>query len=327
MSDRVEEFFNSPIPDPIWHYTSLAGLEGILSSGTVWATEAHYTTDASEFVHAKAVAVAFLEKIEPADENMARAKQAGLETLIHAFDTGPLSPEKTEVFVASFSSSSDLKSQWIEYADGGRGVSIAFNLTKIRPPREIESAVTFAPCVYAQEEKEKLLEAALSHFIETVAELYRKTTSRKWVAAEFRRWVQLHRVQSRSFDRASFEAALNGRIHEQLHRALTRTSFDLLRIASHCKDNSFHQEGEWRLSLPHTKGKALKGIEIQYRGAQKAIPYLPHNLFQQKLPITQVLCGPLCQDVAQVQALLDRYRYQVPLAKSEIPIRSALEIR
>ncbi len=231
MSDLIDEFFNSPIPEEVWHYTNLVGFEGILSSGTVWATEVHSTTDDSEFVHAQTVATSFLEKIEPADENMDRAKRAGLETLVHAFDAGALSQDKTEVFVASFSSTADLESQWIDYADHGRGVSIAFDLRGIRPPRDSGFAVTFAPCVYVQEEKEKLLEAALGHFIETVAKLHRDSGSQEWAVEQLRKWSLVNRI----IDRAAFQAAATDQFRKQLHRALTYTSFDLLRLASHCK--------------------------------------------------------------------------------------------
>jgi len=327
MSDLAEKFFKTPIPESVWHYTTLGGLEGILSSNTVWATEAHYTTDASEFIHARAVTLDFLESIKPDDEGMARAKQAGLEMLVHAFDEGVLSPSKTEVFVASFSSAEDLKSQWMEYADGGRGISIAFDLRAIRPPQEFGYAVTFAPCVYFEVERKTLLEAALSHFINMIARLYRDTASKQWARQQLRDWRRVDNIYGLKFDRAAFDAEMQKRFDEKLHTALARTSFDLLRLASHCKDQAFHQECEWRLSLPHSKSKPLIQNKVLYRGNKQSIPYLAHNLFQKKLPITHVLAGPLCQDMTSIQGLLDRYGYQAAVTKSAIPIRSANEIR
>src|ERR1700744_2878125 len=100
MNELIENFFNTSIPQEVWHYTSIAGLEGILSSGAVWATEAHYTTDPSEFIHARDVALGFLKAIEPKDEHVAYARQATIDTLIHDFESGTLSPAQTEVFVA-----------------------------------------------------------------------------------------------------------------------------------------------------------------------------------------------------------------------------------
>jgi hypothetical protein len=128
MGKLVKDFLTTPIPPEVWHYTNLGGFEGILSSGRVWATEAHYTTDETEFVHARHVANRFLESFKPKDNSTARAKKSALETLSHAFDKGFLSPSNAEIFVASFCATEDLKSQWMEYADAGHGVSLSFDL-------------------------------------------------------------------------------------------------------------------------------------------------------------------------------------------------------
>jgi len=51
MCNPVEELFSMPIPERVWHYTTLVGLEGILTSGMMWATDARFTNDRTEFVH------------------------------------------------------------------------------------------------------------------------------------------------------------------------------------------------------------------------------------------------------------------------------------
>ena len=63
----------------------------------------------------------------------------------------------------------------MEYADAGRSVSLAFDLRHVRPPKEITSAVTFAPCLYRTEDKEKMLNDAMSDWRGTVADLHHKT--------------------------------------------------------------------------------------------------------------------------------------------------------
>lgn len=314
MSGLVEKFLNTPIPENVWHYTTVAGLEGIVASSTVWATEAHHTTDPSEFVHARALATAFLQKIKPADESFAYAKQAGLNAVAHAFDAGTLSQGKTQIFVASFSSSQNLNSQWKEYADLGRGVSIAFDLRNIRPPAKIGSVITFAPCVYIQDEKENLIKAALGDFIDTVAELHQGTGS-QCAAQHLRDWSIDHQIFGLGVDSAAFDTAMIECFQKQLHGALTRTAFDLLRLASHCKSYKFHQECEWRISLPRFKDKQLTKHQILYRDVNQNTPYLAHNLFQARLPITQVLVGPQCRDIEKIQRLLDAHGYQVPVVK------------
>jgi len=323
----IEDFLDTPIPAEVWHYTNLAGFEGILASGRVWATEAHYTTDETEFVHARDVAQQFLEKFEPKDEHTARAKQAALETLAHAFHLGPLSPSKTEIFVASFCAVEDLKSQWMEYADAGRGVSLSFDLHHVRPPKEIGSAVTFAPCLYKTEDKQTMLDDAMTSWRNTVAELHEKTQSKEWAGARLRDWMLVDRIHGLPFDREALLRSNDEQFRAQLHASLTRTSFDLLRIASHCKSEPFHQEAEWRLSLPHNKGMPMKGEEILHRGPNLAIPYIAHNLFRNKLPIVQVKVGPLNENFDQVKAILEHHGYNVPIAKSAVPLRTTASIK
>jgi hypothetical protein len=320
----VEDFFKTPIPQEVWHYTTLAGFEGILSSGKIWATEAHFTTDTSEFVHAREVAVRFLESITPSDAHTSHAKKAGLEMVRFAFDSGVLSPEFTEVYLASFSASADLKSQWIEYAGNGLGVSLAFNLGNVRPPSDLKLGITVAPCIYVNAEKEKLLKAALSHFVDAVARLDQQTQDTEWIKQQLRDWNMLDRIFGLQFDRPAFDAEMASKFRTSLREANNRTSFDLLRLASHCKNHCFYQEEEWRLALPRAKKKPFKYGEVLYRGPQRNIPYVESNLFQQvKLPITQVMAGPLCEDFGKIQEILTKWTYDVPISKSSIPLRNS----
>src|SRR5205807_9082659 len=102
MGKLVNDFLSKPIPPKVWHYTNLAGFEGILSSARIWATEAHHTTDETEFVHARDVASRYLERLHPVDESMMRAKQSAQDIVARAFDDGVLSPDRAEIFIASF---------------------------------------------------------------------------------------------------------------------------------------------------------------------------------------------------------------------------------
>jgi hypothetical protein len=63
MGKLINDFLSMSIPPDVWHYTNLSGFEGILSSSRVWATEAHHTTDKTEFIHARDVAVRYLERV------------------------------------------------------------------------------------------------------------------------------------------------------------------------------------------------------------------------------------------------------------------------
>jgi len=324
MGKLVKDFLSKPIPPEVWHYTNLAGFEGILSSARIWATEAHHTTDETEFVHARDVASRYLERLHPVDESMARAKQSAQDIVARAFDDGALSPDRAEIFVASFCEKDDLGSQWTKYADEGRGVSLSFDLRRIRPSDQTDSGVTFAPCLYEQDEKERMIEDALSSWINTFYELHKKTGSQQWAAERLCEWLIDHGPR---LDKAALLKSNQEEFRRQLHPSLTRTVFDLLRIASHCKSHDFYPEAEWRLALPHTRGKAMKYSEVLYRGTDGAIPYVAHNLFFDRLPLVRVRIGPACENIDQIKDVLKRYGYDVPVERSTIPTRAAASIQ
>ncbi len=215
-SDPIEELFNTPIPPEVWHYTNLKGLEGIVTSHRVWATEAHFTNDRTEFVHARDVALDFLHGLNPTTAEDKMAKSLAISVIEEEFESGTLSQLGTQVFIASFSSAENLKSQWNEYAEGGRGVSIAFDLRPARPPQELEFAITVAPCIYKQEHKTLLLEAALKHFMQAASDMHRRTGDEEWIAEQLRNWKVVDTIYGSTFDQTQFQE------HLEIQRDLLR---------------------------------------------------------------------------------------------------------
>jgi hypothetical protein len=247
-ADAVEQFFNTPIPEALWHYTTLSGLEGILRSGKMWATEARHTTDAREFVHVHDLAISYLNNLELKTDAERHAKQACLQFVEEEFGEGALSQKAMEVFVASFSSAENLKSQWNEYSDKGSGVSIAFNLRQVRPPKSLQVAATLAPCVYNQQDAEKLLQVALGHYFRSTVELLENTASLQWVKQMVDGSMRVARIFGKPFDEGAYRAAMQEEFSRRLRLNIALTQFDLLRLASHCKDPYFlpkSRSGDW----------------------------------------------------------------------------------
>jgi hypothetical protein len=326
-NDPIERLFSATIPKELWHYTSIAGLEGILESGRIWATEAHFTTDPSEFIHARDLALGFLHELVPTTEEGALAKQLVTNLITAEFEAGFLSQSGVEVFVASFSSAENLKSQWSDYADHSQGVSIAFDLRQIRPPAELELAVTLAPCVYEVADKQRLIKSALSNLMNVAASLHRNTGDTQWVKDQLRDQLLVNTIYDLSLSKEQFKELMEREISTQLRAAAATTTFDLLRLASHCKDTYYEEEKEWRLALPHTKGTPLTEITIEHRGPQNQIPYVAHDLFSGgHLPIIRIMTGPLCTQHDSVEQLVKDSGYNIPIMKSQSPIRRVDEI-
>jgi hypothetical protein len=298
LSGPVEDFLYEQIPPEVWHYTTIDGLQGILSSGTIWATEARSTRDKTEFVHARDIALEYLKTAERLDEHFEFALAEALEVVESVFDEGALSVNKTEVFLASFSAAEDLKTQWEYYGDHDHGVSIAFDLRNIRRPKGSGNALTVARCIYEQAEKVFLIQSSLSHFVQMCA--------------------NSHRI-------ASYRRQRDEKLRVKFKLSFARTSFDLLRLASHCKHRKYSAEKEWRLAIPRLKSRIGAVTPVEYRGLNGAIPFIQCKLIQPsgRLPITRVMLGPLCTIRKDVEKLLSDNGYGVPVIGSSIPLRNS----
>ncbi len=153
----INEHIDSPIPSTLWHYTSCAGLQGIIASKSIWATEYRFLNDRQEFLHAKELAYQLAEEEPEYVGQKFPAREHVRKAIDIAFGTGYLHEDRLRVMVASFSEEGDQLSQWKGYANDSRGVSIGLDLRGIRPPSNIGTAVVFAPCLYTDKEKRALL--------------------------------------------------------------------------------------------------------------------------------------------------------------------------
>lgn len=242
------------------------------------------------------------------------------------FNGGVLSAATFEVFLASFSAAADLKSQWMEYAANGAGVSIAFDLRKIRPSKDLQLAVTFAPCVYDDEVKKTLIARTFAHYVEEAERLFADTNDQRWVSEQIKNWTLVNRVFNLASSRADFARYMDDVFDLRLRIARTLAKFDLLRVASNCKHDWYVEEKEWRLVLPHTVGTPMTDMKKEFRGPREAIPYVAHDLFSKgSLPFVEIMCGPFCNEDA-VAGLIHKYGIDVPLTRSRAPIRSVEEI-
>jgi hypothetical protein len=103
----------------LYHYTSQAGLLGILKSRGVWATDTRFLNDATEIVHTLSVARGMANKMFMDDEYRAAFGSLLGKALYEI--------ENRAVFVTSLSEKPDLLSQWRGYCPGGAGVCVGFD--------------------------------------------------------------------------------------------------------------------------------------------------------------------------------------------------------
>jgi hypothetical protein len=56
MSNPIDELLNRPIPEKLWHYTSIQGFQAIVASKSMWATDLRFLNDREEFIHTRNIA-------------------------------------------------------------------------------------------------------------------------------------------------------------------------------------------------------------------------------------------------------------------------------
>jgi hypothetical protein len=170
----VKEWLNSPIPEKLWHYTSIQGFCGITSSKNIFATDIRFLNDSSEFIHARSITEQVIDEAPEKDENGWPLQKNLRQIISLIFEQGALSPDSLEIYTASFSAAEDQLGQWRGYSRGSSGMSLGLDLRSLRPSPGVKTLVTFAPCVYKDKEKKELLAYALYKFAHDLSSLWQQ---------------------------------------------------------------------------------------------------------------------------------------------------------
>jgi hypothetical protein len=107
---------------PIYHYTSAAGLQGIIESKSFWTTDHRFLNDPSEFKHGWAIVLAALMRRRAELDSLSPMVWNAIEAFQSYGDRNGIF-----AFVGSLTTEGDLLSQWRGYG-GGKGFAIGFNI-------------------------------------------------------------------------------------------------------------------------------------------------------------------------------------------------------
>ena len=278
-----------PLAGPLFHYTSLEGLQGIVNEKALRATSVHYLNDASE----SALGTGLLyESAIRAKQQAAGIDEEFLEFFLDVVRT-KLLVEVNPVFVLCFSEVRNQLSQWRSYSQHGRGVCIAFD-AKLLVERMQALGWTFQPCRYGIESQRTYVEAILSR-------LRREATENPPPSAADRS--------------AHFRAVCE------------RCMPAVLQVVTYAKHKAFAEEREWRfISPPIDSADPRVAFRV---GRTTLMPYVQFGLVReagQPLEFDEVIIGPSpTEDLSRssVMAFLTRHgaRVRKGINLSEIPYR------
>jgi hypothetical protein len=145
----------------LYHYTSLAGLLGIIEGGDLWLTHTRYLNDEEEMAHGNDVAeqaICALVAMSAADVK----KTAYLRQLRALLG----SPSNEGVYVCCFCQHDNLLSQWRGYGANGTGVSVQFDsagFTQWTGADCPQGLMRFWRVFYKAETQRKIVVAAIEH--------------------------------------------------------------------------------------------------------------------------------------------------------------------
>jgi Protein of unknown function (DUF2971) len=159
-------------PECMYHYTTQAGLLGIIGTSELWATKIHYLNDSTEFSLA----------LKLAEETITQGW--GMMDLVG--DAVSLSPRqrlarriwraidriaKVNVFVACFCESPDLLSQWRGYSQSSYGYSVGFNgQALLGHIAHFDFRFTFGRCIYKDEVHRQIVQETIDSSLDRATE-------------------------------------------------------------------------------------------------------------------------------------------------------------
>ncbi|HZN25142.1 MAG TPA: DUF2971 domain-containing protein [Burkholderiales bacterium] len=276
-------------PELLFHYTTIGGAYGILSSDSLWMTKIRYLNDTSELEIGVNTLRELLDDLMQAPRPKDEAEL--LQTVSRRFE----SYIGSNICVASFCEHGDLLSQWRWYGEGGRGVSIGVHSRVLRGMAH--TRIHLWKCLYDADAHRTLLLALVDRLLEIC--------------------------------RAQKSGSGGELSAEQTHYMLERFFVSFLQIAPIIKNPNFAEEREWRLvSWPvelddDAYGVSVVGDRIMQRYELK----FPRDADGWCRAIGKVVVGPTKDPelIGEAIAVLCRKsRFDCPtIAYSSIPFRSS----
>lgn len=283
---RVDELYQPTPSRPLYHYTSLGGLMGIVGGNAIRASEVKYLNDAEELTHlAKRIRDAIARRRDGAAEPAATIMDQFVTWSRDRLTDGHM------LFVSAFTEHGNLLSQWRGYTPFGKGVSLGFSPVKLAAICEA-SGFNLGRCVYDRHAKE----AVVTDIIDGVVE----EATRQGPSA------RKHPTQS-------------------YHHVFEELEPVILRISALIKNSAFKEEAEWRLVSPIHANYVEAPIKYR-EGASSLIPYMeiPIRIGEDAEDFAEVYVGPSPQpnlSMNSVSRYLARYVRRAKVVNSQTAYR------
>lgn len=157
IDEELERFTRLPSALRLFHYTSAAGVHGILESGSLRASDMRFMNDEQE------LRLAF-DLIQSAVDRIATGKTH--EEMLAGLDRS----RATGICVACLSAAGDLLSQWRAYTPEEGGYTIGYDLDSLGS-NLAEHSFSLFPCIYEPDDQRLIAEQLVEKYSESWNEI------------------------------------------------------------------------------------------------------------------------------------------------------------
>lgn len=233
----IRRFFNTPPAVPLYHYTGIGSVLGIVKSECVYASHAYYLNDSQELLYGcgqlRTIAHGYLDSLHGSDQQFVRQLILWLDSF----------NDPRCLFIFSLSEEQNLLSQWRSYTKHGKGVGLAFDPERVRRILAAGKNLKIAKCLYDPSEQTELMSSLLDLCL-----------------ISFRQQSATIDT-SKEHDNQKYFGFLEGFREE------------FLQVMAIVKHGAFSEEREWRIISPYFDNFTVP--EIKFReGAAVLVPYI-----------------------------------------------------
>jgi hypothetical protein len=157
LSPTLDHALAATPPRLLFHYTSSAGLIGILRTKELWATNVAFFNDAQEVERAVGLARLVIDNTK---RNINNEQDSSALEAMRSY----VGAAAKRYYVCSLTEERDLLSQWRAYCPPGDGYSIGFPSTQLSAVAEAQNFI-LSPCIYDPETQRQIVQEFVNSFL------------------------------------------------------------------------------------------------------------------------------------------------------------------
>ena len=160
----IKSIYDPDQPQWLYHYTSIYGVEGILTSKSIWASLLHFMNDSREWLYG-------LDLVRQYLQNQASVREdRNWLAFIGGLSESLGRIQGMNICVFSLSAESNQLSQWRAYCPPEGGYEVIFE-RKTLEEHLVRHGFELKPCIYDVDAQLRIVSTAIAPIIERVGEL------------------------------------------------------------------------------------------------------------------------------------------------------------